>query len=124
MSKYLLKRLGSSLFVLLGIVTLVFFIMHLLPGDPASIMLGFALTKERAEALREELGLNDPLYVQYGRYLGNVIRGNLGRSMSKAMPVQELIAQQMPATVELAIAGLGCALLIGIVMAILLTVAA
>lgn len=119
MSNYLLKRLTASLPVFLGIVTLVFFIMHLLPGDPASIMLGFALTEERAEALREELGLNDPLYVQYARYIANIARGDLGRSMSKSVPVATLIRQQIPATAELAVAGLGCALAIGIVLGVI-----
>ncbi len=119
MNNYVLKRLTAALPVLLGIVTLVFFMMHLLPGDPASIMLGFALTEERAEALREELGLNDPLYVQYGRYIGNIAQGDLGRSMSKGVPVGTLIRQQMPATVELAVAGLGCALLIGILLGVI-----
>lgn len=113
MHKYILKRLMASIPVFLGIITLVFFMMHLLPGDPASIMLGFALTEERAETLRKELGLNDPLYIQYGRYLGNIAQGNLGRSMSKGKPVALLIREQMPATVELAFAGLGCALAIG-----------
>ena len=118
MLNYLLKRLTASIPVFLGIITLVFFIMHLLPGDPASIMLGFALTEERAKVLREELGLNDPLYVQYGRYLANIAQGDFGRSMSKSAPVATLIRQQMPATVQLAVAGLGCALAIGIILGI------
>jgi len=118
MLNYLLKRLTASIPVFLGIITLVFFIMHLMPGDPASIMLGFALTEERAKALREELGLNYPLYVQYGRHLANIARGDFGRSMSKSAPVATLIRQQMPATVQLAVAGLGCALAIGIILGI------
>ena len=114
MYRYIIKRLFAAIPVLMGIITLIFLIMHLLPGDPASVMLGFAFTEERAESLRQELGLNDPLPVQYGRYLVNLTQGNLGRSMSKGESVFKLIRQQLPATVELAVAGLGCALVIGI----------
>lgn len=82
-------------------------------------MLGFSATEERADALREELGLNDPLIVQYGRYLGDVLTFDLGRSMSKRRPVSDLIAEQLPATIELAIAGMGCALILGIGLGVL-----
>ncbi len=119
MTRYLLKRLGGALFVLIGIITLVFLIMQMLPGDPAAIMLGFSCTEERVAVLRQELGLDDPLIVQYGRYLRNLTRGDLGRSMSKSMPVSRLIAQQMPATVKLAFAGLGCAIVLGVFLGVL-----
>ncbi|TVQ28548.1 MAG: ABC transporter permease [Spirochaetaceae bacterium] len=118
MGRHLLRRIVASIPVLLGIVTVTFLVMHMLPGDPATAMLGFHVTEARANALREELGLNDPLPVQYVRYIGNALRLDLGRSMSKRRPVNELIAEQIPATVELAIAGMGCALLLGLVLGV------
>ena len=119
MAKHFLRRLAAAIPVLLGIVTVTFLVMHLLPGDPATAMLGFHVTEERAEALREELGLNDPLAVQYVRYVGDAVRLDLGRSMSKRRPVHELIIEQLPATIELAVAGMGCALIIGVVLGVL-----
>jgi len=118
-SRYLLKRFMGALPVFLGIVTLVFLMMQLLPGDPAAIMLGFACTEARCAVLREELGLNDPLYVQYSRYIIDLIHGDLGRSMSKSAPVSSLIRQQMPATIQLAFAGLSWALICGLVLGVL-----
>ncbi len=115
MSRYILKRLITSLPTLLGIVTLVFLLMHLLPGDPASIMLGFAATEERVASLRQELGLDDPLHTQYVRYLQGLAQGDWGRSMSARVPVTQLIRERIPATAELAFAGLLVASLFGIV---------
>lgn len=119
MRGYIVKRILVALPTILCVVTLVFFILHILPGDPASIMLGFAATEERAQALRQELGLNDPLPVQYVRYLTNLTRGDLGRSLSKMMPVTRLIRDQLPATAELAVAGLVFASVLGIVIGIM-----
>ncbi len=118
MGRHLIRRIVAAVPVLLGIVTVTFLVLHLLPGDPATAMLGFHATEARANVLREELGLNDPLPVQYVRYIGNTLRFDLGRSMSKRRPVHELIAEQIPATVELAIAGMGCALLLGLVLGV------
>ncbi|MAG12968.1 MAG: glutathione ABC transporter permease GsiC [Spirochaetales bacterium] len=119
MIRFLAKRLAATIPVLLGVVTVVFFVLHLLPGDPAAIMLGFHVTEERVKVLREEMGLDDPLYVQYGRFISKMIRGDLGRSMSKRRPVAQLIRDQLPATVSLAVAGLGCALVLGILLGVL-----
>src|SRR6056297_2579905 len=104
MTSYMFRRLVASVLILLGIVTFVFFMMHLLPGDPASVMLGFRATEERVKNLREELGLNDPIWTQYSRYVSNIFKGDFGRSMSKHMPVSSLIIERIPATVELAVA--------------------
>jgi len=119
MVNYLIKRFLASLPVLWGITTLIFLMVHVLPGDPAVIMLGFAYTEERAEVLRTELGLDEPLHVQYIRYISNLSHGDMGRSMSKSVPVATLVRQLMPATVQLAVAGLGCALLMGVVLGVL-----
>jgi len=119
MISYLIKRLLASLPVFVGITIIIFLMVHLLPGDPAIIMLGFAYTEERGEVLRAELGLNAPLGVQYIRYIFNLSHGDMGRSMSKSVPVATLVRQLMPATVQLAVAGLVCALLIGVVLGVL-----
>ena len=119
MTSFLIKRLLAFLPVFWGIVTITFLMIHLLPGDPAVIMLGFSLTAERAEALRAELGLNDPLHIQYIRYISNLFHGDMGRSINKRVPVATLIKQQLPATIQLTVTGLGCALLIGTVLGVL-----
>lgn len=118
MTKYAMKRLLAGIPTLLGIATLVFLMMQLLPGDPASVMLGFSATEERANALREQLGLNDPLYTQYVRYLAGLVRGHLGRSFSTQMPVTDLILERIPATAELAMAGLLFSSVVGIVIGV------
>lgn len=119
MTRYIIRRLLATLPVLLGLYTVVFFVMHALPGDPAASMLGFSVTEERVQVLREELGLNDPLVVQYADYLGRILTGDMGTSMSRRRPVAELIAGQLPATLELAIAGLVVAIAIGLGLGIL-----
>jgi peptide/nickel transport system permease protein len=116
--RYIGNRLLATIPVLLGVLTVVFFVLHLLPGDPAAMMLGFAVTEERVRVLRAELGLDDPIQVQYVRYIGGVLRGDLGRSMSKRRPVADLIRDQLPATIELALAGLGCAVVLGVFLGV------
>lgn len=106
--------------VLWGVVTLVFFLMYMLPGDPASTILAQSGGKaESVEKLREQLGLNDPLPVQYGRFLSNAVRGDFGDSIFLRQPVMEIIADNLPATLELAAGGLVVALTIGFSMGIL-----
>ena len=73
MLKFTLKRLASLVVVLIGVSFLVFMLLSLTPGDPVRMMLGESATPEAQEALREEMGLNDPLLVQYGRYMKNII---------------------------------------------------
>lgn len=106
--------------VLWGVVTLVFFLMYMLPGDPASTILAQSGGKaESVEKLREQLGLNDPLPVQYGRFLSNAVRGDFGDSIFLRQPVMEIIADNLPATLALAAGGLVVALTIGFSMGIL-----
>ena len=81
MTAYIIRRLLSLILVLVGITVLVFLIMQLAPGDPAKIMLGTKATETSLAQLRHELGLDQPLHVQYARWLGRVIQGNLGRSI-------------------------------------------
>ena len=120
MLNYLLRRILTSILVLFGISVLVFSVIHLVPGDVTMAILGRQkVTEEKVAALREQLGLNDPLYVQYGRYLSNALRGDLGTSIRTNQSVSEAIAEQLPSTVMLAMSALIVALSIGAVLGLL-----
>lgn len=112
MSNFLLSRILSVIIVALGVVTLVFLLIHLVPGDPIQAMLGEAATATDQEALREALGLNQPLLTQWLHYLRNLSQGDLGISLYSKEPINQLLWQRLPATLELAIAGLVVAILI------------
>jgi ABC-type dipeptide/oligopeptide/nickel transport system permease component len=101
-------------------MVVVFGMLHLIPGDPVLLMLGegAAVTPETIEALRDELGLNDPLYVQFGRFFVNALRGDWGRSIRLNVPVLDLIRQAAPRTLELAAAALLLAILLGMPLGI------
>ena len=110
MGRFLARRLALTLPVLLGVATLVFSLIHLIPGDPAQAMLGEAAPQADVEALRERLGLNRPLYEQYGSFLSGLVRGDLGRSLRTNQPVTQQILERMPATIELAAAAMAVAI--------------
>ena len=114
MWKYIAGRILAALPVLWGVLTLVFVLMRLLPGDPAELMAAEAGGSSEAVArLRSQLGLDAPLYVQYGRYLGQILRGDLGRSLFTNRPVAQTILEQLPSTIELAVAAMLIAVAIG-----------
>lgn len=120
MLNYLLRRILTSILVLFGVSMLVFSVIHLVPGDVTMAILGRQkVTEEKVAALREQLGLNDPLYVQYGRYLSNALRGDLGTSIRTNQSVSEAIAEQLPSTVVLAMSALIVALSIGAMLGLL-----
>jgi peptide/nickel transport system permease protein len=110
-----LRRLLLAIPVLLGVSVITFASLHLIPGNPAQTLLfGTNATPQQVEALTQQLGLNRPLLVQYFHYLGQLLHGNLGQSYINQVPVATEIAQRLPSTFELAVAGLVVALLIGI----------
>lgn len=119
MKQYLLKRLMSGLIVLIGVSLFSFALIHLIPGDPVRIMLGEKATKERVEQLREQMGLNKPLVVQYVNYATGVFKGDLGTSLKTSRPVSMEIAQRFPATVKMAVSGIVVAIVAGVIMGIL-----
>lgn len=120
MFTYLVRRLITSVLVLFGVSVLVFSVIHLVPGDVTMAILGRQrVSEEKVAELREQLGLNDPLYVQYGRYLSNALRGDLGKSIRTNMPVSQAIAEQLPSTVALAASALVVALAIGLIVGLL-----
>lgn len=107
MLKYIIKRLLALIPVLLGVILLVFVIMNMTNGDAATIILGENATEESLEALREEWGLNDPVLVQYVRYIVNLCQGDLGESYTTGKPVvYEIFANRFPATLKLAVTAL------------------
>ncbi len=119
---YVIRRLLGLIPVVWGLGTVVFFMQHLLPGDPVQIMLGFAYNERSAAVLRESLGLNDPLWEQYLRYWWNLLQGDMGRSMQTRVPVMEMITAQFPATLTLSLAGMGFAVLLGGVLGLIAAV--
>ncbi len=114
MRSYAIRRSLTVVPVLLGVSVLVFSFIHLIPGDPATAMLGEKATPERTEAVRKQLGLDRPIYEQYLLYMGKVLRGDLGNSVVRGDPVLPDILHRFPATVELATAAIALALLAGI----------
>lgn len=119
---YILKRLLSLLPVLLGITLLVFCFLHLIPGDPAVVLLGERATPEQIAALREQLGLNQPLPVQYLIFLGNLLRFDLGNSIISGIPIAAELRSRFPATLELSLGAMLVALILGIPAGILAAV--
>ncbi|MGD2062239.1 MAG: ABC transporter permease [Nitrospirota bacterium] len=108
------RRLALTLPVLLGVVTAVFLILHLVPGDPIDVMLGEAAAPADRATLRATLHLDEPLAVQYGRYLAGICRGDLGQSIRDHRPVVRLISERLPATLELLAGGVLVALCIAL----------
>ncbi len=106
MGRFLARRLVLTLPVLLGVATLVFSLIHLIPGDPAQAMLGEAAPQADVEELRRRLGLDRPLIEQYGAFLQGLVKGDLGTSLRTGMPVTGQIVERMPATFELAAAAM------------------
>ena len=106
MLSYIARRLVLTLPVLLGVATLVFSLIHLVPGDPAQAMLGDGASPEDIAQLRTRLGLDRPLTEQYARYLKGLVRGDLGTSLRTQQAVTAQIAERLPATAELASAAM------------------
>lgn len=114
MLRFLLKRLLLLIPVLWGVVTLVFFLIHSIPGDPIDMLLGeTALDSDKAE-LRQQLGLDDPILKQYGDYLTGILQGDLGHSFHSHQPVTQAILERLPATVELMLGAMLVAILIAL----------
>ena len=115
MLTYILKRLLALIPVLVGVSLLVFASLYLTPGDPLSAVLGEAVvSKEQADQLRAQYGFDDPFYVQYARFAGRALQGDLGRSLRYNQPVLTQIQSQLPATLQLTVAAMTFAILFGV----------
>jgi ABC-type dipeptide/oligopeptide/nickel transport system permease component len=118
--RYFIRRVVLAIPVLLGVATLVFSLIHLVPGDPAQAMLGEGAAPQDVDELRKNLGLDQPLFTQYVTFLRHAITGDLGKSFRTGQPVTTMILERVPATAELAVA----AMLVAIVIALPLGVVA
>lgn len=114
MLNYLIKRLLSTIPVLIGISLLLFFMLRLLPGDPAQVLAGQMATPQEIENIRRQLGLDRPIYEQYAHYLSRLVRFDLGRSARTQNPVTEEIWARLPNTLLLAVIAISLACLFGI----------
>ena len=114
MPAFLLRRLAQLLPVLWGVGTLVFLLLHLVPGDPVEIMLGENALPASKETLRRNLGLDRPLAEQYLHFWGSVVKGDLGTSLTSRKPVTSLLAERLPGTFALAASALAWAILVAI----------
>lgn len=103
MTQYIIRRLVHSLFIIWAVATLVFFLLQMIPGDPVAHMLGEQHSPEAAETLRRKLGLHEPIYTQYWKWIGNALQGDFGRSIATGETVGEAIASALPKTLSIAI---------------------
>lgn len=117
MTAYIVRRLAQSIAVVVGLAVVVFFVTRLL-GDAARLMLPLNATEEQYIALRAQLGLDDPLYEQFGRYLAQILRGDFGTSLWQNVPAMDLVISRLPATAYLALATMLFSLVIAIPMGI------
>jgi peptide/nickel transport system permease protein len=122
MVRYLVRRLALTIPVLLGVATLVFALIHLVPGDPVQSMLGETASQEEVEQLRHTLGLDRPLLVQYKSFLTGLVRGDLGTSFRFGTPVSQEIASRLFRTIQLAVAAMAVAILIALPLGIVAAV--
>jgi peptide/nickel transport system permease protein len=119
MGRYMVQRILATIPVLFIVAIITFSLIHLAPGDPAAILVGDEAQPGQVEALREALGLNDPLYVQGGRYIKDILTGNFGKSVYNQFPVTTLIRQRLEPTISVAIFSQVIAISIAIPLGIL-----
>ncbi len=120
--RFLISRVLTAIAVVFGVVCLVFLLLHLVPGDPVEVMLGESARPADREALQRALGLDQPLHVQFGHYLANLGRFDLGTSLYSKRPVRDLLLERLPATVELGGAAFLVALLLAVPLGVLAAV--
>jgi peptide/nickel transport system permease protein len=118
-ASYLLRRLLLVVPTLFGVTLISFFLTYILPGNPALVKAGPLATPEYVAEVERQMGLDRPVWVQYGRYVSGLFRGDLGESASTGRPVLEDFVQRLPATLELTLASLALAVLIGVPLGIL-----
>ncbi|HEX7124461.1 MAG TPA: ABC transporter permease [Thermodesulfobacteriota bacterium] len=114
-----MRRLAAACLILVGVSLLVFVAVRLIPGDPAAVLAGADTTSEQIEQIRRDLGLDRPIWVQYARYVRRALEGDLGRSIHSRQPVAEEILGRFPATLELTLASLVIASIVGIGVGVL-----
>ena len=123
MMKFLIRRLLMLIPILLGVSFLTFAIIQVTPGDPARLMLGMRATPEQVAELRHTLHLDDPFFVQYGRFVWNALHGDLGTSIRSGTPVFKEILARFPSTLELTVAALAFAVIVGVSVGVIAAMA-
>lgn len=118
MAAYVIRRLVQSALILLGVSFITFVLLYVLPADPVRQIAGRSATAETVENIRQQLGLDQPFVVQYGRYLAGLVQGDLGRSYLQKTEVAALIQSRLPATLQLMAAGIFAELVLGLGMGI------
>jgi len=119
LTRYIIRRIIGLIPVLLGITILVFFLIRLIPGDPALIMLGERARPDDVARVREQLGLNEPIHIQYFRYMGQLLRGDLGQSIINRTDVTFELAYRLPATIEMVTGALIFGSVVGITIGVI-----
>ena len=118
MAGYLIRRLVQAVFILLGVSFITFLLLYVLPADPVRQIAGRSATPETVENIRQQLGLDRPFIVQYGRFLAGLLQGDLGRSYLQKTEVAELIWSRLPASLLLMAGGIACELVLGLTMGV------
>ncbi|HKG24813.1 MAG TPA: nickel ABC transporter permease [Thermomicrobiales bacterium] len=119
MTAYIRGKLLSTVIVLFGVSLLSFMILHLIPGDPVQVMSGqTGASASDMEKLRHQLGLDNPIYVQYVNFITNALQGDLGRSIISRQPVSRMVLDQIVPTIKLTVAGMGLAIVMGVTLGI------
>lgn len=119
MGSYFIKRIFQTIPVILGVITLTFILMYIVPGDPVMSMVGERYDEATIQKLREELHLDDPIWIQYFRFLGNLLHGDLGRSFVTFNPVLDDLLVRFPFTLTLALSAMIVSIFIGLSVGIL-----
>jgi peptide/nickel transport system permease protein len=119
MLTYIVRKFFYSILILFGVITVTFLLMYVIPGDPARLMLGQRADVASIEAIRKQLGLDDPLYIQYFRFIGKAVQGDLGRSYSSNRDVLKTIVDTFPATGILAVSSMIISTIIGVLIGVI-----
>ena len=119
MLSYITRRVLLAIPVLIGIVVVVFFLIRAIPGDPCTSLLGERATEEACERFNEANGLNEPIFVQLGIYMGNIVTFDLGESVRFSRPVNQLLLERLPLTTELAVSALIVAVIVGVPLGVI-----
>src|SRR5687767_9506459 len=114
MRTYVINRLILTIPVLFGVSVVIFLLMKLIPGGAAQVLAGPSATRDEVEMIREDLGLNEPLYIQYGKWLARAARGDLGRSIELRAPVTTMVLERFKNTAILAGASMLLAVIVGV----------
>ena len=122
MTGYVIRRLLMIIPILIGVATIIFILMFMVPGDPARLLMGQHGDERVLESIRREMGLDKPVYIQYARYLGKLATGDFGMSYRQKRPVSAIIRERFPATAKLAVASMIIAVIIGIAAGIVAAV--